>query len=230
MRGHTGPAGEYHYHEIIATRACHLSSNIIGYAFDGFPIYSNPGNVYKSGYEETGTPTTNSWDAYTHVGGSTDTIDRCNGITVDGQYRYYVTSTFPYILGCYAGTPEAQAGGAGPVARSSESFSGPNALARRVWQSGAVPNPPSVPQRPFTITRHGDTRVDSYYWLMNREDPEVLAHRGDGEQLPRRATRLPEAPRNEALRGGQEPHRRDRHLGPGAPKFVVVLRADPRRT
>jgi oligopeptidase B len=176
LRGHTGPAGEYHYHEIIATRACHLSSNIIGYAFDGFPIYSNPGNVYKSGYEETGTPTTNSWDAYTHVGGSTDTIDRCNGITVDGQYRYYVTSTFPYILGCYAGTPEAQAGGAGPVARSSESFSGPNALARRVWQSGAVPNPPSVPQRPFTITRHGDTRVDSYYWLMNREDPEVLAH------------------------------------------------------
>jgi hypothetical protein len=126
--GHTGPAGEYHYHEIIATSACHLSSSIIGYAFDGFPIYPNPSNVYKSGYEETGTPTTNSWDAYTYVGGASDVLDRCNGTTVDGRYRYYVTSTFPYVLGCYTGTPEVQPGGGAMAARSIEVFSNSNAL------------------------------------------------------------------------------------------------------
>ncbi|HWD94926.1 MAG TPA: S9 family peptidase [Acidimicrobiales bacterium] len=36
--------------------------------------------------------------------------------------------------------------------------------------------PPHAEQRPFSITRHGDTRVDPYYWLMDRADEEVLAH------------------------------------------------------
>ncbi len=36
--------------------------------------------------------------------------------------------------------------------------------------------PPQAPQRPFSITRHDDTRVDPYYWLMDRENEEVLAH------------------------------------------------------
>ena len=35
---------------------------------------------------------------------------------------------------------------------------------------------PRVPQRPFEITRHGDTRVDPYYWLNDRDNEEVLAH------------------------------------------------------
>ena len=37
-------------------------------------------------------------------------------------------------------------------------------------------NPPTVPQRPHTITRHGDTREDPYYWLMDKENEEVLRH------------------------------------------------------
>ena len=126
--GHTGPAGEYHYHEIIATSACDLSSTIIGYAFDGFPIYSNPGGTYTSGYQETGNPTTNSWSAYTYKGGGTDTLDRCNGTTVNGQYRYYVTSTFPYILGCYTGTPETQSGNGGMQKQPSLVFSSGHSL------------------------------------------------------------------------------------------------------
>ena len=36
--------------------------------------------------------------------------------------------------------------------------------------------PPSAPKRPFEITRHGDTRVDPYYWLMDGESEEVLNH------------------------------------------------------
>lgn len=35
---------------------------------------------------------------------------------------------------------------------------------------------PRVPQRPFEIVRHGDVRVDPYYWLNDRENDEVLAH------------------------------------------------------
>jgi oligopeptidase B len=39
-----------------------------------------------------------------------------------------------------------------------------------------VPTPPTAAQRPHPISRHDDTRVDPYYWLMNRDDEEVLAH------------------------------------------------------
>ena len=39
-----------------------------------------------------------------------------------------------------------------------------------------MPTPPRPAQRPFAITRHGDTRTDPYYWLMGREDEEVLTH------------------------------------------------------
>ena len=33
---------------------------------------------------------------------------------------------------------------------------------------------PSVPKRPHQITQHGETRVDDYFWLRDREDPEVM--------------------------------------------------------
>ena len=47
-----------------------------------------------------------------------------------------------------------------------------------------MPTPPSVPQRPFALTRHDDVRNDPYYWLMNRDDEEVLAHlRAENEFL-----------------------------------------------
>ncbi len=44
--------------------------------------------------------------------------------------------------------------------------------------------PPRAPRRPHAITRHGDTRVDPYYWLMDRDSEEVLAHlRAENEYL-----------------------------------------------
>jgi oligopeptidase B len=47
-----------------------------------------------------------------------------------------------------------------------------------------MPSAPRVPQRPIEITRHGDTRVDPYYWLMDRENEEVLNHlRAENEYL-----------------------------------------------
>ncbi|NNN03352.1 MAG: S9 family peptidase [Acidimicrobiaceae bacterium] len=39
-----------------------------------------------------------------------------------------------------------------------------------------MPNAPRPAARPTEITRHGHTRVDPYFWLRERENPEVIAH------------------------------------------------------
>jgi len=110
--GHTGYNADYHHHTIFSVSDCSLQETIVGYALDGFPIYSNPQYKWKSGYEKTGNPKTNSWDAYTYKGGSS-TLDECNGQKQsDGSYRYYVTQSFPYVIGCYTGTAQKQSGAA----------------------------------------------------------------------------------------------------------------------
>ena len=35
---------------------------------------------------------------------------------------------------------------------------------------------PVAPQRPTTLTAHGDDRVDEWYWLREKDNPEVIAH------------------------------------------------------
>ncbi|TAG24386.1 MAG: S9 family peptidase [Cytophagia bacterium] len=35
---------------------------------------------------------------------------------------------------------------------------------------------PQAAKKPFEITAHGDTRTDDYYWLRERENPEVIAY------------------------------------------------------
>lgn len=110
--GHTGYNADYHYHTIIPEAACLLDETIVGYALDGFPIYSNPGQKQTSSWVRTGDPTSNAWDAYEFIEGR-GTLDRCNGIrAADGTYRYYATSSFPYVIGCYSGTATAQTGAA----------------------------------------------------------------------------------------------------------------------
>lgn len=59
-------------------------SPLIGYAFDGFPLYG----------------------PYNEDGALPADLDECNGrIGYDGTYRYHVTSTAPYLLGCFRGRP-----------------------------------------------------------------------------------------------------------------------------
>jgi len=38
------------------------------------------------------------------------------------------------------------------------------------------PQPPVAAVKPHELTIHGDTRVDDYFWLDERDDPEVLAY------------------------------------------------------
>jgi hypothetical protein len=120
--GHTGPAREYHHHAITLAQQCNLSKQkILGYALDGFPIYTTLGclntkctksALMKSGYVKTGDPTTNSWDAYTYkTSKATGVLDACNGRTQpDGTYGYHATTGFPYIIGCFTGTAAITAG------------------------------------------------------------------------------------------------------------------------
>ena len=61
-------------------------------------------------------PTTEAWDNHAFVTQEGEAwLDLCNGrIGPDGTYRYHTTSTFPYIIGCYRGTPSEGATGGGP--------------------------------------------------------------------------------------------------------------------
>ncbi len=37
-------------------------------------------------------------------------------------------------------------------------------------------NTPTAPKRPHTMTQHGVTRIDDYYWMRDREDPETMKY------------------------------------------------------
>ena len=112
------------------------ASPVIGFAADGFPVFGScvndngsirsarPSYQLKddggprqavSGYATptagTGSIASSNYDGqfrgdYEYVAGLGD-LDECNGMTVDGQYGYYITDTFPWVLACYAGTPDA---------------------------------------------------------------------------------------------------------------------------
>lgn len=124
--GHTGPSSEYHLHTIIYTdAACNFqTSQLVGFAIDGFPIYNSvicldanctQTTLAKSGYTKTGDSKSYVWKAYSFSGGTdAGTLDACNGrIEAEGTYAYHLTPTqFPYIIGCLAGTATTQTGNA----------------------------------------------------------------------------------------------------------------------
>jgi hypothetical protein len=132
---HVQPNGAYHYHavpsELTGMQTAALHSTIIGYAADGFPIYSrfgytqgnNPSSEIKelaSSYQlRNGTRPSGpggTYDGtftqdYVYVPGSGD-LDECNGrfgVTPDyaqGTYAYFITTKFPLIPRCFKGTPD----------------------------------------------------------------------------------------------------------------------------
>ncbi len=42
--------------------------------------------------------------------------------------------------------------------------------------ASAAPQPPVAERRPHAMTLHGDTRVDDYFWLREKSDPQVLGY------------------------------------------------------
>lgn len=126
---HTQPDGTYHYHgdpkAMFDDNPGENGSPVIGFAADGFPIFGSyfldpqTNSVRKalSGYELlTGSrpgPDNNDpggiyngsyIDDYEFTG--IGDLDECNGMTIDGQYGYYVTDTYPWMMACYSGTPD----------------------------------------------------------------------------------------------------------------------------
>ncbi len=125
--GHAQPNGMYHYHAnpmaLFDEEPGPDGSPVIGFAADGFPIYGSffqdeTGEVRKavSGYAlkqgERPEGDENPEGAYdgmyradygfTNAGD----LDECNGMTVNGQYGYYVTDSYPWVLACFTGTPD----------------------------------------------------------------------------------------------------------------------------
>jgi hypothetical protein len=126
---HTQPDGAYHYHGdplAMYDKTGATASGVIGFAADGFPIYGPyfddngtirratssyplksgsrvsqqgegafPGGIYDGTYV----------DDYEYKAGTGD-LDECNGMTQDGEYGYYVTDAYPWVLKCFKATPD----------------------------------------------------------------------------------------------------------------------------
>lgn len=124
---HTQPDGTYHYHgnpnAMFDGSPGPEGSPIIGFASDGFPIYGSyfldpdsgqvrkaiSGYTLKDGSRPDGTAGPGGvFDGfYVQDWEWTDSgdLDACNGMTVNGQYGYYITNTYPWIVKCLRGTP-----------------------------------------------------------------------------------------------------------------------------
>lgn len=92
--GHPQSGGIYHYHSgSTCIPGMNGSAHLIGYALDGFGIYSP--------YSENGTEITNAQ------------LDACHGTTsavmwngkLQNVYHYVITREYPYTIGCFKGTP-----------------------------------------------------------------------------------------------------------------------------
>ena len=86
-QGHADPRGVYHYHQLPDNCVFpNVDISVHGIARDGFPIYGP--------YKEDGSEVQES------------DLDKCHGrCGVDGKYRYHMTKPYPYIMGCFRGTP-----------------------------------------------------------------------------------------------------------------------------
>jgi oligopeptidase B len=54
--------------------------------------------------------------------------------------------------------------------------SAPGSSASRKHQSLEQATPPIAPKREKVLEMHGDRRIDSYYWLRDRDNPEVIEY------------------------------------------------------
>jgi len=126
---HTQPDGAYHYHGDPAAMydvSGQTVSGVIGYAADGFPIRGpyiddngtiraiTSGYVLKDGnrtsQEGEGEFPGGQWDGqfrddFVWQDGAGD-LDACNGRMENGVYSYYVTFSYPWVMGCFMGTPD----------------------------------------------------------------------------------------------------------------------------
>ncbi|MGR6872960.1 YHYH protein [Pseudomonas sp. HK3] len=107
------------------------SSPVIGFAADGFPVFgmciSDGGSIrkvtssyaLKAGVRTSVSPyatpvagqgvvQSNNYDGQFRgdwmYSANLGDLDACNGMTVNGQYGYYITDAYPWAVNCYKGT------------------------------------------------------------------------------------------------------------------------------
>lgn len=124
---HVQPGGAYHYHGspwALFDEDLEVESPVIGFSADGFPIfgsYFNDSGIIRkatSSYqlkqgdrtEVNGINPGGSYDGtfvddYEYISDLGD-LDECNGMSINGSYGYYVTESYPWVLGCFKGTPD----------------------------------------------------------------------------------------------------------------------------
>ncbi|MDF1856167.1 YHYH protein [Pseudooceanicola sp.] len=111
QNAHVDERGLYHYHGVSSALANSLSGTQIGYAADGFPIHYAGSRAQSSWRLKSGTRPTAPGGRYdgtyeedwTFVSGSGN-LDQCNGATVDGEYVYFATDTYPFYPRCFLGS------------------------------------------------------------------------------------------------------------------------------
>jgi oligopeptidase B len=72
--------------------------------------------------------------------------------------------------------PLAAGCGSGGAAPASTAVPAQEALAAAADAPSKEPTPPMAKRVPHRLEAHGHVRTDPYYWLRDREDPEVIAH------------------------------------------------------
>ncbi|MTI00471.1 YHYH protein [Roseibium sp. RKSG952] len=131
---HVQPNGKYHYHGIptgfieLLDYSSDRHSPLIGFAADGFPIYTMTGVVngkvtemtssyrLKSGNRPGGRAPDGKYDGtfnedFAYIPGL-GTLDECNGAFTtspeypEGTYAYFLTEEYPVIPRCFAGSPD----------------------------------------------------------------------------------------------------------------------------
>ena len=131
--GHPQISGFYHYHSLsdcIEDTSTSGHSSLVGYAFDGYGIYGY--------YGEDGKEVTN------------EDLDECHGhthvIEWNGQmvemYHYHATHEFPYVVGCFHGTPAVRALSAGEGRQGQGQGQQPAGQTQPTGQVGGVQGQP----------------------------------------------------------------------------------------
>ena len=134
---HVQPTGAYHYHGMPTGLIQKLGANadkmlLVGYAADGFPIYTSLAHTVATNAASPLKQMRSSWQLkqgerdggpggkpdgkytrdYEYVAGSGD-LDECNGrfgVTPEypaGTYYYCITEEFPQLARSWRGTPDA---------------------------------------------------------------------------------------------------------------------------
>ena len=69
---------------------------------------------------------------------------------------------------------------------------------------------PRAAKKPKELTIHGDTRVDNYYWLRERENPEVIAYLEAENAYREEVMKGSEKFQEPLIPGNYRPHQADR--------------------